>query len=485
MGKPTGFMEKGRRSPERIPVIERIGNSREFYKGWTERQARDQGARCMNCAVPFCHMGCPLGNLIPQWNDFVYRGQWESALEALHSTNNFPEFTGRICPAPCEASCVLAINQDPVTIEYIEKAISDRGWKEGWILPQPPTIRTGKKVAVVGSGPAGLAVAQQLNRAGHTVTVFERDERIGGILRFGIPDFKLEKHVVERRVDQMEQEGVEFVTRIHIGESLPVRELLANFDAICVTGGSTVPRDLDVPGRDLDGIHFAMDYLTQQNRLVAGETVPIEDRITAEGKRVVILGGGDTGADCLGTAHRQGAEVVNQFEIMPEPPSERLSDNPWPEWPRVLMTSAAHEEGGIRDYNILTNHFSGNNDVVQRLHGVRLESGPPDDSSPPSMTEVAGSEFEIEADLVLLAMGFLHPERTGMLADLEVELDPRGNVATDEDKMTSVQGVFAAGDMARGQSLVVWALAEGREAARGIDQYLMGKTNLPRVLTSA
>ena len=282
MGKPSGFMEKGRRPPERIPVIERIGNSREFYKGWTERQARDQGARCMNCAVPFCHMGCPLGNLIPQWNDLVYRGQWESALEALHSTNNFPEFTGRICPAPCEASCVLAINQDPVTIEYIEKAISDRGWKEGWIVPQPPTIRTGKKVAVVGSGPAGLAAAQQLNRAGHTVTVFERDERIGGILRFGIPDFKLEKHVVERRVDQMEQEGVEFVTRVHIGKSLPVQELIANFDAICVTGGSTVPRDLDVPGRDLDGIHFAMDYLTQQNRLVAGERVPIEERITAK-----------------------------------------------------------------------------------------------------------------------------------------------------------------------------------------------------------
>ncbi|MDA1347909.1 MAG: glutamate synthase subunit beta [Chloroflexi bacterium] len=485
MGKPTGFMEKGRQPPERIPVIERIDNSREFYKGWTEQQARDQGARCMNCAVPFCHMGCPLGNLIPQWNDLVYRGQWESALKALHSTNNFPEFTGRICPAPCEASCVLAINQDPVTIEYIEKAISDRGWKEGWIIPKPPTIRTGKKVAVVGSGPAGLAAAQQLNRAGHTVIVFERDERIGGILRFGIPDFKLEKHVVERRVDQMVQEGVEFVTRVHIGKSLPVQELIANFDAICVTGGSTVPRDLDVPGRDLDGIHFAMDYLTQQNRLLAGERVPIEERITAEGKRVVILGGGDTGADCLGTAHRQGAEVVHQFEIMPEPPSERPSDNPWPEWPKILMTSAAHEEGGIRDYNILTKHFSGNNDVVQKLHGVRLEWGPPDDSGRPSMAEVPGSEFEIEADLVLLAMGFLHPERTGMLADLKVELDPRGNVATDENKMTSVPGVFAAGDMARGQSLVVWALAEGREAARGIDQYLMGKTSLPRVLSSA
>ena len=484
MGKPTGFKETDRKPPQRLPVVERTGNYREFYNSWTEQEARDQGARCMNCAVPFCHMGCPLGNLIPDWNDLVYRGRWQDALEALHATNNFPEFTGRICPAPCEASCVLAINQDPVTIEYIEKAISDRGWKEGWIVPRPPAVRTGKKVAIVGSGPAGLAAAQQLNRAGHTVTVYERDERIGGLLRLGIPDFKLEKHVVERRIDQMAQEGVEFVTRVYVGKSMPSKELISNFDATCMTGGSTVPRDLEVPGRDLDGIHFAMDYLTQQNRLVAGDQVPPEERINASGKRVVILGGGDTGADCLGTAHRQGAEVVRQFEILPEPPMARPADNPWPEWPKVLMTSAAHEEGGIRDYNMLTKRFSGN-DSVQKLHGVGLEWGPPDDSGRPAMMEVPGSEFEIETELVLLAMGFLHPEPRGMLADLEVELDARGNVATDENKMTSVPGVFAAGDMARGQSLVVWALAEGREAARGIDQYLMGKTTLPTVLTTA
>ena len=484
MGKPTGFKETDRKPPQRLPVVERTGNYREFYNSWTEQEARDQGARCMNCAVPFCHMGCPLGNLIPDWNDLVYRGRWQDALEALHATNNFPEFTGRICPAPCEASCVLAINQDPVTIEYIEKAISDRGWKEGWIVPRPPAVRTGKKVAIVGSGPAGLAAAQQLNRAGHTVTVFERDERIGGLLRLGIPDFKLEKHVVERRIDQMTQEGVEFVTKVYVGKSMPSKELISNFDATCMTGGSTVPRDLDVPGRDLDGIHFAMDYLTQQNRLIAGDQVPLEERITASGKRVVILGGGDTGADCLGTAHRQGAEVVRQLEILAEPPMARAADNPWPDWPKVLMTSAAHEEGGIRDYNILTKRFSGD-DSVQTLHGVRLEWAPPDDSGRPSMEEVPGSEFEIETELVLLAMGFMHPEPDGMLADLEVELDARGNVATDENKMTSVPGVFSAGDMARGQSLVVWALAEGREAARGIDQYLMGKTTLPTVLTTA
>ena len=485
MGKPTGFMEKGRTPPKRLPVMERTGNYREFYNSWTEQQARDQGARCMNCAVPFCHMGCPLGNLIPDWNDLVYRGQWQEALEALHATNNFPEFTGRICPAPCEASCVLAINQDPVTIEYIEKAISDRGWKEGWIVPHPPESRTGKRVAVVGSGPAGLAAAQQLNRAGHLVTVFERDDQIGGLLRLGIPDFKLEKYLVQRRVDQMSEEGIEFKTRVHIGESLPVQDLISEFDSVCMTGGSTVPRDLDVPGRELGGIHFAMEYLTQQNMMVAGGHVPPEKRITAEGKRVVILGGGDTGADCLGTAHRQGAEVVHQFEILPEPPLERPSDNPWPEWPKVLMTSAAHEEGGIRDYDILTRRFSGTGGEVRKLHGARLEWGPPDDSGRSAMNEVPGTEFEVETELVLLAMGFLHPEHKGMVADLKVDLDARGNVATDENMMSSVPGIFAAGDMARGQSLVVWALAEGREAARGIDQYLMGKTSLPTVLTTA
>jgi glutamate synthase (NADPH/NADH) small chain len=484
MGKPTGFMEKGRQPPPRVPVADRIRDFSEFSKDWTEQDARDQGSRCMNCSVPFCHSGCPLGNLIPDWNELVYRGEWQRALEALHSTNNFPEFTGRICPAPCEASCVLSINQDPVTIEYIEKAISDRGWKEGWIVPEPPETRTGKTVAVVGSGPSGLAAAQQLNRSGHQVTVFERDEQIGGLLRLGIPDFKLEKHVVERRVDQMTREGVEFKTGVHVGVDYPVREMLERFDAVCMTGGSTVPRDLEVPGRDLDGVHFAMEYLTQQNRVNAGERVDPTERIVAEGKRVVILGGGDTGADCLGTATRQGAEIVHQFELLPEPQLERGPDNPWPEWPLTLRSSAAHEEGGVRDYNIVTKRFSGSNGRVNKLHAVRVEWGAPDASGRPAMNEVPGSEFEIETELVLLAMGFLHPEHTGMLADLVVDLDARGNVKTDDNKMTSVSGVFAAGDMARGQSLVVWALAEGREAARGIDQHLMGKTRLPRVLST-
>ena len=438
----------------------------------------------MNCSVPFCHQGCPLGNLIPDWNDLVYRGEWERALAALHATNNFPEFTGRICPAPCETSCVLAINEDPVTIEYIEKAIADRGWKEGWIVPQPPDRRTGKKVAVVGSGPAGLAAAQQLNRCGHSVTVFERDPYVGGLLTLGIPDFKLEKLVVQRRVKQMEDEGVLFKTDVDVGAGYPADRLVDEFDAVCLTIGSTEPRDLPVSGRRLDGVHFAMEYLTQQNKLIAGETVGSEERISAEGKRVVILGGGDTGADCLGTAHRQGAEVVHQFELLPEPPAERRPHNPWPEWPMVLRSSPAHEEGGIRDYNILTKGLSGSNGSVEKLHAVRIDWGPPDSSGRPAMVELSGSEFEVETELVLLAMGFVHPEHDGPVAELGVELDERGNIKTDDDKMTSVPKVFAAGDASRGQSLVVWALAEGREAARGIDEYLMGKTSLKPVLSA-
>ena len=485
MGKPTGFMEEGRKPPRRLPIAERVQHSGEFYVPWAEQEARDQGARCMNCAVPFCMRGCPLGNLIPDWNDLVYRGRWKEALDELHSTNNFPEFTGRICPAPCEESCVLSINQDPVTIEYIEKAIADRGWEEGWIVPKPPERRTGKRAAVIGSGPAGLAAAQQLNRSGHSVTVFERDNYVGGLLRLGIPDFKLDKHVVQRRIDQMTEEGVEFRTGVHVGKDYPADELLDAFDVVCLTGGCTVPRDLDVPGRELNGIHFAMDYLTQQNRLTAGEQIDPKERITAEGKRVVILGGGDTGADCLGTAHRQSAEIVNQLELLPEPPEQRSPDNPWPQWPTILRLSAAHEEGGVRDYDVLTKSFSGAGGQVERLHAVRLEWGPPDASGRPAMSEVPGSEFDVETELVLLAMGFVHPEQDGLLADLGVELDPRGNVKTDESKMTSVSGVFAAGDMARGQSLVVWALAEGREAARGADHYLMGRTSLPRVLSMA
>jgi glutamate synthase (NADPH/NADH) small chain len=484
LGDPPGFRDRPRQTPQRRPVNDRVRDFGEFYVEWKEEDARAQGARCMDCGIPFCHKGCPLGNLIPDWNDLVYRGQWERALAALHATNNFPEFTGRICPAPCEASCTLSINADPVTIEYIEKAISDRGWQEGWIRPQPPAMRTGKKVAVVGSGPAGLAAAQQLNRAGHLVTVFERDNYIGGLLRLGIPDFKLEKQIVERRVEQMRDEGVEFKTAVYVGRNLPVDELVNGFDAVVLAIGSTIPRNLDVPGRELTGVHFAMDYLTQQNRIVAGEEVAAEERITAEGKRVIILGGGDTGADCLGTAHRQGAEIVRQFEILPEPPLRRAPNNPWPQWPLILRSSAAHEEGGVRDYNILTKALSGSNGIVEKLHGVRLD-WVPDANGRPQMQEVAGSEFDVDADLVLLAMGFLHPERNGLVEALGVELDPRGNVKTDPNKMTSRPSIFAAGDASRGQSLVVWALAEGREAARGVDLYLMGETLLPRSVSTA
>ena len=433
----------------------------------------------MNCSVPFCMGGCPLGNIIPDFNDLVYRGKWREALNELHSTNNFPDFTGRICPAPCEGSCVLNINDDPVTIEYIEKAISDRGWNEGWIVPEPPSARTGKSVAVIGSGPAGLAAAMQLNRVGHMVTVFERNEYIGGLLRLGIPEFKLEKTVVQRRVDQMTAEGVTFKTGVYVGQDVHVADIRSEFDAICLTGGSTVARDLPIPGRELDGVHLAMEYLIQQNRINEGQTFSPSDRIVAEGKRVLVLGGGDTGSDCVGTAHRQGAEVVYQFELLPEPPLIRRDDNPWPQWPVVLRMSSSHEEGAVRDYNILTKSFSGSNGTVQKMHAVRLEWGQPDHTGRPAMIEVEGSEFELDVDLVLLALGFVHPEKTGMLSDLGVDLDSRGNVVTGSNKMTSVSGVFAAGDMSRGQSLVVWALAEGREAARGIDEYLMGSTKLP------
>ena len=485
MGKQMGFAELGRTGPDRQAVTERIKHWGEFYQHWPEEKIQGQAGRCMDCSVPFCHTGCPLGNIIPDWNDLVYRGQWKRALDMLHATNNFPEFTGRICPAPCEEACVLNINQDPVTIEYIEKAIVDRGFQEGWIKPEPPPMRTGKKVAVVGSGPAGLAAAQQLNRCGHTVTVFERDDYIGGLLTLGIPDFKLDKAVVQRRVDLLAEEGVVFKTGVNVGVDMPVDELLSTFDAVCLTGGCTQARELPIPGRELQGVHPAMDYLTQQNRLLAGEAVAPEERITAEGKRVVILGGGDTGADCLGTAHRQGAEVVHQYELLPEPPSSRKADNPWPYWGLIMRSSAAHEEGGIRDYSILTKGFSGSNGRVEKLLGVRLEWGPPDETGRPTMKETPGTEFEVEADLVFLALGFVHPEPKGLLSDLKVGLDARGNVAADARHMTSVPGVFAAGDMRRGQSLVVWAIAEGREAAHHMDNYLMGSTKLPRSLPGA
>jgi len=479
MGKPTGFMDSGRQPPERRSVAERKGDYRELYQPWGEERAKEQGSRCMDCAVPFCHMGCPLGNVIPDFNHQVYLGDWEGALGTLLSTNNFPEFTGRICPAPCEASCVLSINSDPVTIEYIEKEIVDRGFENGWIKPEPPANRTGKKVAVVGSGPAGLAAAQQLNRAGHLVTVIERAGYIGGLLVLGIPEFKLGKSVVQRRVDLMASEGITFLTDTHVGVDYPVDRLLSEFDAICLAIGSTKARELDVPGRELEGVHLAMDYLSQQNRVLSGEEIPADERIDAEGKRVVILGGGDTGADCLGTAHRQGAEVVHQIELLAEPPDERPPNNPWPQWPLILRTSPAHEEGGIRDYAVLTKSFTGSDGKLEKLHGVKVEWKEGANGGGPTMEEIPGSEFEIETELTLLAMGFLHPEPDGMLDQLGVELDARGNVAIDGNRMSSVSKFFAAGDAARGQSLVVWAIAEGRETARAMDIFLMGETSLP------
>ena len=482
MGDPSGFLQTPRVPPQRRPVDERMGDYRELYQDWPETEAKDQGSRCMDCSVPFCHMGCPLGNVIPDFNHQVYLGNWEAALRVLQSTNNFPEFTGRICPAPCEAACVLNINDDPVTIEYIEKEIADRGFAEGWIKPEPPQNRTGKKVAVVGSGPAGLAAAQQLNRAGHWVTVFERNEYIGGLLILGIPDFKLDKEVVVRRVDLLSEEGVEFRTGVNVGQDFPVQRLLNEYDAVCLTCGSTEARDLPAPGRQLAGVHFAMEYLTQQNRLLAGQTIDPSERISAEGKRVVILGGGDTGADCLGTALRQGAEVVHQFELLSEPPKKRRSNNPWPQWPMILRSSPAHEEGGVRDYDILTKSFTGRNGQLEQLHAVRLDWSQFDENGRPIMQEIEGSEFDVDADLVLLAMGFLHPEHKGMVEDLALELDPRGNIKADENKMTSRPGVFTGGDASRGQSLVVWAIAEGREMARGVDSYLMGRTSLPHSL---
>lgn len=482
MGKITGFKELGRITPLRRDVASRVEDWQEIYSGWPDQQARAQASRCMDCGVPFCNSGCPLGNLIPEWNDLVYHGDWQEAIDRLHATNNFPEFTGRICPAPCEGACTLAVNGDSVTIEMIEKAISDRAWREGWIKPEPPRTRTGKKVAVVGSGPAGLAAAQQLNRAGHTVTIFERSERMGGLLVLGIPEFKLEKAVVERRLAQIEAEGVIFRPSTNVGVDISHDELLTQFDAICLAGGSTVPRDLPIPGRDLSGIHYAMDFLTQQNRRLKGREFSPEETISALGKNVVIIGGGDTGADCLGTSHRQLAKNVVQVEIMPRPPERRTDVNPWPQWPMTFRTSSAHEEGGDRDYNVLTKRFvdDGKGNVV-RLDCVRIEWVPAEGGGRPDMREVPGSEFSIDADLVLLAMGFLHPQHDGLLDSLGVEYDSRGNVKTDVMLKSNIGKVFACGDMQRGQSLIVHAIASGRTCARAIDLALMGDSNLPTV----
>ncbi len=466
MGKPTGFMEFSREHAPRRPVTERVNDWFEIYQDFPEEKLRHQGARCMDCGVPFCHTGCPVNNLIPDWNDLVFHGRWKEAVSQLHSTNNFPEFTGRICPAPCEAACVLGINEPAVTIKQIEKNIVERGFKEGWIHPEPPKFRSGKKVAVVGSGPAGLAAAQQLNRAGHWVTVYEKADRIGGLLRYGIPEFKMEKKVLDRRLKQMTAEGVKFVTNAHVGHSVPVEDLQREFDVILLAGGSEQPRDLKIPGRELKGVHFAMEFLPQQNKRNEGDTLDAALDILAGGKHVVIIGGGDTGADCLGTTHRQKPASVHQFEIMPMPPNERSPLTPWPLWPMQMRVEGAHEEGGIRDWSIATSKFTGDeHGNVKQLHAVRV--GPP-----PKFEPIAGTEFTMDADLVLIAMGFLGPVRNGMIEQLGVALDARGNVAAGADYMTSVPGIFAAGDMRRGQSLVVWAISEGRKAAESIDQYL-------------
>ena len=480
MGKPTGFIEIQRKKQPTRPVEERVQDWREIYLAYPTGELEMQGARCMDCGIPFCHQGCPLGNLIPDWNDLVYRDRWHAAIERLHSTNNFPEFTGKLCPAPCEGSCVLGINDYPVTIKSIEASIIDRAWDENWVVAQPPVTRTWKKVAVVGSGPAGLAAADQLNHAGHSVTVFEKSDRIGGLLRYGIPEFKMEKRFLDRRLALLEEEGVVFRAGINVGVDVPVSRLRADYDAILLAGGAGQPRDLPVPGRDLKGVHFAMDYLTLQNRRNEGDEIPESAFISAKDKHVIIIGGGDTGADCLGTAHRQGALAVHQLELMPIPPEERAADNPWPEWPQIFRVSGAHEEGGERLYSVSTQRFSGDNGHVQRLHAVQVEMVRKNGRA--MFEPVPGSEFELPADLVLLAMGFTGPEKGALLGELGVTMTGRGNVGRDAKWMTNVRGVFTAGDMQRGQSLIVWAIAEGRSAARAIDEYLMGESQLPAPL---
>ena len=479
MGKATGFKELERQDRSYAPANERIKHYNEFVIPLPEPQIRSQSSRCMDCGIPYCHNGCPVNNLIPDWNDLVYEGNWRAALETLHSTNNFPEFTGRICPAPCEAACTLNITDNPVTIKSIECAIIDRGWEEGWIEPKISLKKTGKRIAVVGSGPAGLACSQQLARVGHSVTLYERNARLGGLLRYGIPDFKMEKYLIDRRLSQMLAEGVIFKSNTEVGVTISVDDMLKEYDAVVMTGGSELPRDMEVPGRNLEGVHFAMQFLTQQNRRLADEHIPDNQPISAMGKRVVVIGGGDTGSDCVGTSIRQGAKSVTQLEVMPKPPKMEDKSLSWPNWPLKLRTSSSHLEGADRDWSVATKAFHGENGAVSSLELVRNEWSNGSDGQM-SMAEVPGSKFEIEADLVLLAMGFLHPTYEGMLKDSGVKLDGRGNVKADiEDYKTSRKNIFAAGDMRRGQSLVVWAISEGRRAAKSVDNYLMGSSSLP------
>jgi glutamate synthase (NADPH/NADH) small chain len=481
MAKPTGFLEVGREKQPYRPIENRLRDWSQVMQPWEGKALNQQASRCMDCGIPFCHQGCPLGNLIPDWNDLVYRDRWQEAVERLHATNNFPEFTGSLCPAPCEGACVLGINDNPVTIKAVELAIIDRAFAEGWVKPLPPQTETGKKVAVIGSGPAGLAAAQQLRRAGHAVTVLERDDRLGGLLRYGIPEFKMEKNILDRRLDQLRAEGVSFRTSANVGVDIDAAALRAEFDAILLAGGATAPRDLPLPGRELRGVHFAMDYLTRQNRRLEGDALPEEPEFNARGKNVVIIGGGDTGADCLGTAHRQLAKHIEQLEIMAKPPATRGGDNPWPEWPRIYRTASAHEEGGERVYAVSTKRFiDDGTGAVRAVEIVNIE--PHSENGRMTFAEVPGSERELPCELALLAMGFVAPERPA-LDQLKVKLTDRGTVWRDKQWMTSESGVFTAGDMQRGQSLIVWAIAEGRSAAASIDRFLMGQTDLPAPLS--
>ncbi len=481
MGDPRGFLKVQRKSFQYRPVCERVKDFKNVCVLGNDDCSKEQASRCMDCGTPFCNWGCPVGNYIPEWNDLVFKGRWEEAWRLLNATNNLPEITGRLCPATCEYSCVLGINDDPVTIRENELSIIEYGFKNGLIGPNPPRKRTNKRIAVIGSGPAGLACADQLNKAGHKVCVFERDERIGGILRYGIPDFKLEKNILDRRIKILEKEGIKFLTNVNVGQGYPVKKIKKDFDAICLAGGSRAPRDLNIEGRNLEGIYFAMDYLAQSNRINYGEKIPRQNLINAKNKRAVVIGGGDTGADCVGTLNRQNASCVIQIEVLPKPPEARIGSCPWPKYPNLLKTSTSHEEGGERSWAVLTKRFVGENNKVKKVSCVRVEFVKDEKTNCPVMKEIPGSGFEIEADLVILAIGFIHPEHSQLLKDLKVEFDSRGNVKTDAKYMTSIKGVFCAGDMHRGQSLVVWAISEGRLAAQGIDRYLMGETHLPAI----